>query len=60
MSYTNIIPAWVLAADSVINQYDEGRLDFERAEAKLISLAVPKSMMNRLYELKERKEGKHE
>jgi len=60
MSYTNVIPAWVLTADSVINQYDDGRLDFERAEAKLISLAVPKSMMNRLYELKERKEGKHE
>ena len=59
MSYTNVIPAWVLTADSVINQYDDGRLDFERAEAKLISLAVPKSMMNRLYELKERKEGKH-
>ncbi len=56
MSYTNIIPAWVLAADSVINQYDEGRLDFERAEAKLISLAVPKSMMNRLYEIKEQRE----
>lgn len=60
MSYTNIIPAWVLTADSVINQYDDGRLDFERAEAKLISLAVPKSMMNRLYELKERKDGEHE
>ena len=56
MSYTNIIPAWVLTADSVINQYDDGRLDFERAEAKLISLAVPESMMNRLYEIKEQKE----
>ena len=56
MSYTNIIPAWVLIADSVINQYDDGRLDFERAEAKLISLAVPESMMNRLYEIKEQKE----
>lgn len=56
MSYTNIIPAWVLAADSTINQYDEGRLDFERAEAKLISLAVPETMMKRLYEIKERKE----
>ena len=56
MSYTNIIPAWVLVADSVINQYDDGRLDFERAEAKLISLAVPETMMKRLYEIKERKE----
>jgi hypothetical protein len=56
MSYTNVIPAWLLAADSTINQYDEGRLDFERAEAKLISLAVPETMMKRLYEIKERKE----
>jgi len=56
MSYTNIIPAWVLTAESVINQYDDGRLDFERAEAKLISLAVPETMMKRLYEIKERKE----
>ncbi|MCP4489982.1 MAG: hypothetical protein GY820_22080 [Gammaproteobacteria bacterium] len=50
MSYTNIIPAWVLTADSVINQYHEGRLDLERAEAKLTSLCVPQSMMNRLYD----------
>lgn len=49
MSYTNIIPAWVLTADSVINQYHEGRMDLERAEAKLIALCVPEPMMNRLY-----------
>lgn len=56
MSFTNMIPAWVLTADSVINQYDEGRIDFERAEAKLVDLCVPKTMMNRLYELKKQKE----
>jgi len=56
MSYTNIIPAWVLTADSIINQYDEGRIDFERAEAKLKSLCVPEPMMNRLYDLKEAKQ----
>ena len=56
MSFTNIIPAWVLTADSVINQYDEGRLGFEEAEAKLVSLCVPKTMMNRLYEIKKQKE----
>ena len=56
MSFTNMIPAWVLTADSVINQYDEGRIDFERAEAKLVALCVPKAMMNRLYELKKQKE----
>ena len=56
MSYTNIIPAWVLTADSIINQYDEGRIDFERAEAKLKSLCVPQRMMKRLYDLKEAKQ----
>jgi hypothetical protein len=49
MSFTNVIPAWVLAADSVINQYHEDRIDLERAEAKLKDLCVPQSMMDRLY-----------
>ena len=56
MSFTNIIPAWVLTADSVINQYDEGRLGFEEAKAKLTALCVPEPMMNRLYEIKKKKE----
>lgn len=56
MSFTNIIPAWVLTADSVINQYDEGRLGFEEAKIKLTALCVPEKMMNRLYEIKKQKE----
>lgn len=56
MSFTNIIPAWVLTADSVINQYDEGRLGFEEAKTKLTTLCVPDTMMNRLYEIKKQKE----
>jgi len=56
MSFSNIIPAWVLTADSVINQYDEGRIGFEEAEAKLIALCVPETMMNRLYKIKKQKE----
>jgi hypothetical protein len=49
MSFANIIPAWVLTADSIINQYHEGRIDLERAESKLKDLCVPQSMMDRLY-----------
>ena len=49
MSFTHIIPAWVLTADSIINQYHEGRIDLERAEAKLRDLCVPQTMMDRLY-----------
>ena len=55
MSFTNIIPAWVLTADSVINQYDEGRLGLEEAKTKLTALWVPETMMNRLYEIKKQK-----
>ena len=56
MSFNNIIPSWLLVADSIINQYDEGRIGFEEAETKLISLCVPESMINRLYKIENRKD----
>jgi len=54
MSFNNVIPAWVLVGDSIINQYHEGRISLEHAEKKLDDLGVPQSMKNRLY--KEEKE----
>ncbi len=50
MSWNNVIPAWLIAADGVINQYAEGRLDYDRAKAKLEALGVPDTMMKRLDE----------
>jgi hypothetical protein len=54
MSFSNVIPAWVIAGDGIINQYHEGRISLEYAEKKLDDLGVPQSMKNRLY--KEEKE----
>ena len=48
MSWNNVIPAWLLAADSVISQYHKGELDYARAKAKLEALDVPETMMKRL------------
>jgi hypothetical protein len=48
MSWNNVIPAWILAADSVINEYHAGRIDYERAKAKLKELHVPETMLERL------------
>ena len=48
MSWNNVIPAWILAADSVIKQYHKGELDYDRAKAKLEELDVPDGMMKRL------------
>jgi hypothetical protein len=54
MSFNNVIPAWVIAGDGIINQHHEGRISLEYAEKKLDDLGVPQSMKNRLY--KEEKE----
>jgi hypothetical protein len=54
MSFSNVIPAWVIAGDGIINQYHDGRISLEYAEKKLDDLGVPQSMKNRLY--KEEKE----
>lgn len=48
MSWTGIFPAWVLLGDSVIRQYHEGRMDYERAKKKLEDLGCPASMIERL------------
>jgi len=48
MSWNNVNPAWILAADSVIHQYHKGELDYDRAKAKLIDLSVPDKMLKRL------------
>jgi hypothetical protein len=56
MSWNNVIPAWILVADSVIRQYHNGELDYERAKKKLQDLNVPESMMKRLDEKEEREE----
>ena len=48
MSWNNVIPAWLLVADSVINEYHAGRIDYERAKAKLKELHVPETMLERL------------
>lgn len=50
MSWNNVIPAWVLAAESVINEYEAGRLDYDRAKAKLKDLRAPETMLERLNE----------
>jgi hypothetical protein len=56
MSWSGVIPAWLVAADSVINQYAEGRLDYDRAKAKLEALGVPDTMMKRLDEIKQKEQ----
>ena len=56
MSWSGVIPAWLVAADSVINQYAEGRLDYDRAKAKLEALSVPDTMMKRLDETKKKEQ----
>jgi len=56
MSWNNAIPAWLVAADGVINQYAEGRLDYDRAKAKLEALGVPDTMMKRLDEIKQKEQ----
>jgi len=47
-----ISPEWTILADSVINQYHEGRISLEYAEKKLDDLRVPQSIKNRLYKQK--------
>ena len=49
MSFSNVIPAWVVIGDGIIRQYHEGRIDLERAKAKLEQIGAPESMINRLY-----------
>ena len=49
VSWNNVLPAWVLTGDSIINQYHEGRIPLEVAEKKLDDLGVPPSMKQRLY-----------
>jgi hypothetical protein len=56
MSWNNVIPAWLLAADSVISQYHKGELDYDRAKAKLEALDVPETMMKRLDETNEKEQ----
>jgi nicotinamide mononucleotide (NMN) deamidase PncC len=56
MSWGGVIPAWLLAADGVINQYAEGRLDYDRAKAKLEALGVPDTMMKRLDEIRQKEQ----
>lgn len=56
MSWNNVIPAWLLAADSVINEYHAGRIDYDRAKAKLVDLNVPDTMLKRLDNKEERKD----
>lgn len=55
MSWTGITPAWALLGDSVIRQYHEGRMDYERAKKKLEDLGCPATMIERLNK-KEQKE----
>jgi len=57
MSFNNVIPAWVILGNSIINQYYEGRTSLEYAEKKLDDLGVPQSMKNRLYEKKEKEQN---
>lgn len=56
MSWNNVIPAWILVADSVITEYHAGRIDYDRAKAKLVDLNVPDTMLKRLDNKKERKD----
>jgi len=56
MSWNNVIPAWVLAAESVITQYHKGELDYARAKKKLEDLKVPEGMLKRLDEPKEKEQ----
>ena len=56
MSWNNVIPAWVLAADSVISQYHKGELDYDKAKAKLEVLDVPDGMMKRLDKTNEKEQ----
>jgi hypothetical protein len=53
LSWNNVIPAWVIVGDGIINQYHEGRIRLDVAEKKLDDLGVPLSMKQRLYEDKE-------
>ena len=48
MSWNNVIPAWILVADSVIHQYHKGELDYDIAKAKLKEMHVPDTMLERL------------
>lgn len=48
MSWSNVISAWILVADSIIHQYHKGELDYDTAKAKLIDLGVPDNMIKRL------------
>lgn len=59
MSLNNVIPAWILVADSVIREYHAGRIDYDRAKAKLVNLNVPDTMLKRL-DNKEEKEQNDE
>jgi len=56
VSWNNVIPAWVIVGDSVINQYHEGNLRLDVAEKKLDDLGVPESMKQRLYDNKEKEQ----
>jgi hypothetical protein len=56
MSWNNVIPAWLIVADSVINQYHKGELDYDRAKAELEALGVPDTMMKRLDETNEKEQ----
>lgn len=48
MSFNNIIPAWVLAGDNVINLYRKGFIHKEEAIEKMKELGCSESMIARL------------
>lgn len=51
MAFNNVIPAWVILGDDIINKYHEGKVTREEAETKLRDLNAPPSMMERLDEI---------
>lgn len=53
MSWNNVIPAWVIAGDSIITKYYNGEIDYASAKSKLVELDCPPSMIARLDEKQE-------